>query len=463
MTDLLDLTKIDTQQVELDQGEVNLIDLLEEVAGQFALGAQTKGLELVCHPAADMPDSVLSDRACLRQVLSNLVGNAVKFTDHGEVVLQAMRVDGENGKAALRFIVRDTGIGIDQKEQSKVFDRFFQAAGGSGQRLAGSGLGLSIAHRLAQLLAGRIWFNSELRRGSTFFFELPYGLGGEERSRPQSPRCWPAGCSLLIVDSNKSSRRALLSTLQSWDLSATALPEIPAIASALGGAAGGMRVALIGLSANTRAAELAAIAQLRTRFPASELRIILLSPAPIPAAGAIVDLAISAVVAKPVRRTLLLRELTRALDLEMQAAGGEKGAVPRTEEAPSGQHILLAEDNRENQILGSLYLQKGGYAVDLAENGAIALQKMKTGAYDLILMDLDMPVLDGFEAADRIRAWEAEVGGERIPIVALTAHAIKEFRDRCFSCGMDDYLAKPIDRSTLLRKVSKALRRPLDG
>lgn len=236
---------------ELNLGEVHPIDLMEEVVGRFALGAQAKGLELVCHPAANMPVSAFSDGARLWQMLSNLVGNAIKFTARGEVVLQAMQVKGEN----------------------------------------------------------------------------------------------------------------------------------------------------------------------------------------------------------------LLRGLIRALGLETQTRGREKAPDPATREATNGQHILLAEDNRENQILGRLFLQKGGYSVDLAENGEVAVQKIEAGAYALVLMDLDMPVLDGFEATDRIRAWEAEEGRDRVPIVALTAHAIKKIRDRCLSCGMDDYLAKPIDRATLLRKVSEALRR----
>jgi len=489
INDLLDFSKIEAGKLELDPADFSLRRALGDTLRALAVRAHRKGLELVCHVQADVPDALVGDAGRLRQVLLNLVGNAIKFTDSGEVVVQA-EVAGEptpEGEACLRLTVRDTGIGIRPDRQERIFRAFEQEDTSTTRKYGGTGLGLTIAARLVALMDGKIAVESELGRGSTFTFTARFGR------QPHLPEQCTAempvllqNLPVLIVDDNATNRRILEEWLHGWQMKPVAVGDAVAAMDALWhGTACGRPYALVLLDARMPDADGLALAGLiRQRAELSTTSIILLTSGDRPG-----DLArlreeqINAHLLKPVQQDELLgtiyRVMSRAVGEAARGAGrgvrsevtevalGRTGAssfVPRPSPLGPSLHILVAEDNEFNaQLLEQLLLRRG-HRVRLANNGLEALSLVEEGAFDLMLLDIHMPQLDGFQVVQAVRERERAVGGH-LHVIALTARARKEDRERCLAAGMDDFLAKPIQAANLWSALDRvvATRPPADG
>jgi PAS domain S-box-containing protein len=480
--DLLDFSKIEAGKLELDRAAFSLRAVVNDTLRSLALRAHRKGLELVGHVRADVPNGYIGDAGRLRQVFTNLVGNAIKFTEAGEVVVevealeqgnQADHVDGRAVNAApadgplepgsppcmLLFSVRDTGIGIPREKQQKIFEAFEQADSSTTSRYGGTGLGLTIASQLVGFMGGRITVESEPGCGSTFLFtvRLPQALLQEERVRIPTEL---SGLAVLIVDENAASRLALESWLRAWRTEPTAVDN--------GSAAREMfrKAALAGRPF--------ALVIFDSRLPWEEIRAVSaeLRQTPVTAAGGIVllaredmakdlerykELGITAYALKPVQEDELLEAVCRALSLPSPIAAAGGGSASGSElgvqsaDAPAqGRclHVLVAEDNPYNQAVMQELLPRRGHTLHIAGDGQSALAVLEQERFDVMLLDIHMPELDGFQVAAMQRKREQGTGC-RLPIIALTARSAAGERERCLQAGMDDYLAKPLRAAEL--------------
>jgi signal transduction histidine kinase/CheY-like chemotaxis protein len=477
LNDLLDFAKIEAGKLELGPADFSLRSAVGDTLRALAVRAHNKGLELICHVQPDVPDALVGDAGRLRQVLLNLVGNAIKFTDQGEVVVaveQASRLleaeenrrDACSAEVELHFEVRDTGIGIPPDKQETIFRAFEQEDSSTTRKYGGTGLGLSIASRLVALMGGQISVASEPGRGSTFAFTVRFGLQPHPRQTaaagpPVVLRDLPA----LIVADNATNRRLLADWLRGWQMRPVAVGDGIAALDALSDAVStGRSYALLLLDARMPDTDgLALAAQVRKRAEWSATRIILLTSWD--RAGDVSrsqELRIEAHLFKPVQRDELLEAICRVL------SGSNGGAPPTTREGAGGReptalprpaaalHILVAEDNEFNAQLLEQLLVRGGHRVRLASNGREALTLAEQGDFDLLLLDIHMPELDGFGVVRAIRERERAAGGH-LPVIALTARARKEDRERCLAAGMDDFLAKPIQVADLWAAMERVV------
>ena len=466
INDILDFSKVEAGKIELESSPFSLRDLLEDTMATLAFRAHGKGLELATRIDPLVPESMLGDVHRLRQVIVNLVGNAIKFTESGEVVLAVEAVAIDDRGASLRFSVRDTGIGIPESKLEQIFAPFEQADSSTTRRFGGTGLGLAIAARLVDLMGGRIVAESAVGVGSTFRFEIGLPLGPDplqwERAGPSALR----GLRVLIVDDNVCNCRILTELLKDWGLSpsaATGGPEAMAAlrrAMALGEP---FRAVLTDLMMPVMdglelAGAIAADPEL------SGVPVLLLTSAGRREdTSQLKNLGIVACLPKPIRR----RELNEALLAtfgRVDSSSTEPIEAPDADEdatAPPGDgprrrlRVLVVDDHDVNRRLAVHLLENMGHVADVAVDGKCAIEAMEASAFDLVLMDLQMPVIDGFEAIRAIRGREQSSGTVRRRVVALTAHAMAGDRERCLAGGFDDYLAKPIRR--------RELRRVLDG
>ncbi|MAT83434.1 MAG: hypothetical protein CMQ43_13820 [Gammaproteobacteria bacterium] len=441
INDILDFSKIEAGHVDLERQRFDPVACLEDAAELVAQSAREKGLELVCDLAVDLPAELIGDSLRLRQVVVNLLSNAVKFTSRGEVHLQAEGVPEEDGGYRLWCRVRDTGIGIAVEDSGLLFQAFAQADSSTTRRFGGTGLGLSICKQLVERMGGAIRVTSKLHRGSTFEFDvlLERAPGRRAARRPE-----PVGPALL-VEPNPVVRRALARQLEAWFPACDAVEDEPAAREAL--AAGRYAVVLAGLSRQA-VTSLAGAAQARfvRLAPMAE------SPADPEAAREPWP-----VLHRPHRRAQLVDALLRP----GSAAGGPApaGVTPPAEraaalpEAPASmdRRILLVEDNVVNQQVTLKMLERLGWEADVAANGERAVESVTARRYELVLMDLQMPVMDGLEATRRIRDLP---GGGGLRIVAMTANAMEGDRESCLAAGMDDYLAKPVKLEELERVLA---------
>ena len=455
LNDILDFSKIEAGKLELETLPFDLRDVLEDTLATLAVRAHAKGLELLDDVAADVPAVLAGDLHRLRQEVVNLIGNAIKFTERGEVVLRVEAAPPPDPAAAgpeahwLHFSVRDTGIGVSHEQQARLFQAFSQADASTTRKYGGTGLGLAISARIVEQMGGRIWLESEEGRGSTFHFTARFGrVRGEGKPLPE--RAELRGLRVLVVDDNATNRRILEGMLASWGMRPTL--------------ADGGRAALATLAAAREAGEPFALILLDAMMPemdgfALAERIQLGSDAGatlmmLSSAGRREDaergraLGVSAFLTKPVRQSTLLDALLTALS----AARPEPARAAREERPPerAGLRLLLAEDHAVNPRLAVSLLEKRGHFVTVASNGREALVALDTQRFDAVLMDVQMPELDGFAATRAIRARERASGGH-VPIIAMTAHALKGDRERCVAAGMDGYVAKPLDPAELLR------------
>jgi signal transduction histidine kinase/DNA-binding response OmpR family regulator len=439
--DILDFSKIEAGKLELQPSTVAIETLSEDVVELFAPRAHEKGLELGCHLAANLPARIECDPNRLRQVLSNIVGNAVKFTQQGEIVLSVSIVN-EAEHPRLRFAVHDTGIGIEPADAGKIFDAFSQLDGSLTRRFGGTGLGLSICKRLVELAGGNIGVESERGKGSTFWFTLPLRVSNSSPSAPARPIPGRA----LLVEENESQRKILCEYLQRAGLETNAVPNLPAAQRELEQA--GFSVILCDAALATPAdLSVAAGAQSGPRPKLILLASLEDSLDPEVTQAAALD----GVLTKPVRRSELTRQLARVLDPHGRKGSSERAPAPSVGRVPL--RLLVAEDNPVNQQVIREMLAELGHQADLVANGREALQAFERERYGLILMDCQMPELDGYQAAQAIR--ELEGATSRVPIIAVSAHAMIGHRRKALDAGMDDCLSKPLSAESLASAIAR--------
>ena len=463
INDILDFSKIEAGRLDLEPIPFDIRDALGETVKTLALRAHAKGLELIGDIRADVPETLIGDAGRLRQILVNLAGNAIKFTETGEVVLSVEVESRTEESALLHFAVRDTGIGIPPERQGQIFEAFSQADSSTTRKYGGTGLGLTISTQLVAAMGGRIWVESEVGQGSVFHFTARLGIGESLPHRAYDLDL--SGLRVLVVDDNSTNRRILQEVLTQWGMEPTL---VEGGAEALGAMEAAERdhrpYRLVLLDQMMPEMDGFTLAErIKDRPELAQSVLMMLSSAGRPGDGDHCRaLGLSAYLTKPFKQSELLDTILTTLDGEASpearkapSASGPPAAIP----PPSPLRILLAEDNAVNQRLAVRVLEKQGHQVAVAANGRAAVdawQAGRTGAgpFDLILMDIQMPEMDGFEATAAIRSREAILSG-RVPIVAMTAHAMKGDRERCLDAGMDDYLSKPLQFQKLLEVIAR--------
>jgi two-component system, sensor histidine kinase and response regulator len=459
VNDVLDFSKIEARRLELESAPFDVRETIEDTARMLAFRAEEKGLELACQIAPDVQQNLVGDPGRLRQVLVNLIGNAIKFTDRGEiVVLVESAGEPHAGFARLRFSVRDTGIGVPPDRREHIFEAFVQADNSTTRRYGGTGLGLTIAARLVELMDGRLWFESNEEGGSTFRFTASFSGAPQ----PDVPRLVPRPAGLenlrvLVVDDNATNRRILEEMLEGWRMRPVSVESGKAALAALALAVAGERFDVVltdyqmphmhGLTLARRIRKLRGYA----RTP-----IILLT-----SSGRSDDLAknrelgLAAALTKPIKHSDLLEAITEACGVGSGRAGRARLRRQVSGTTARAVRILVAEDNAVSRKLIGTLLRKRGHRVTTVENGREAVDavaRTRARAFDIVIMDVQMPIMGGLEAAGVIRERETTTG-EHVPILALTAHAMKGDRERCLAAGMDAYLPKPIDVDQLIQTV----------
>jgi PAS domain S-box-containing protein len=452
INDILDFSKIEAGKIDLELEDFNLRDILETTLKTLALRADEKGLEILCEIASSVPDVVRGDSNRLRQVVINLIGNAIKFTDQGEVALN-IHVDAEEGdNRIIHFTVSDTGIGIPDEKQKLIFQPFSQADASTTRKYGGTGLGLTISKRLVGLMDGNMWVESEVGRGTHFHFtarlkksEKPLEVGLIAPSQSLQ------GVKVLIVDDNRTNRRILEGMLKRWDMKSTSVEDGEEALMQLSSAQNvGDPYALVLTDMHMPKMDgFSLIEQIRHRPELSAAIIMMLTSAGHRGDGArCQELGVAAYLLKPIRQSELREAIARVL-----GAPEQKGAIPLVtryslQDARAPQTILsvlVAEDNAVNQLLATRLLEKRGHRVVMTSNGREALEALAKERFDLVIMDVQMPGMDGLQATHSLREKEKEKrDGFHQPVIALTAHAMKGDQERCLAAGMDGYLTKPI-------------------
>jgi PAS domain S-box-containing protein len=460
LNDILDFSKIEAGKLEFETIEFNLRQMVDAMLKVLGIRAAGKNLELACDFAPDVPSTVLGDPGRLRQSLINLTGNAIKFTERGEVVIRVERLSESAGQVELQFSVTDTGIGIPLNKQQHVFSAFSQADSSLTRKFGGTGLGLTISSHLVELMGGRIWLESKEGFGSTFHFTVRMDMPpARVAPAPRNDNGVLEGLSVLVVDDNDTNRRILDRILSNRGLNTTLADSGSAALEVLQRAAdNGSPFHLIVLDAHMSGMDgftLTGRVHADPRF--SGARIVMLTSAQREDACRCRDLNVSACLTKPVGETELLEAITRmwhpAVTIEPQPNPGPRRSFPA---GASRLHLLVVEDNPVNGLVTKRLLEKQSHTVRTAANGQQALDMIEKEQFDCVLMDLQMPVLDGFEATAAIRAKERITGGH-LPIIALTAHAIAGDLERCLAAGMDGYLTKPIDAKDVFATVERVL------
>ncbi len=454
INDVLDYSKIEAGKLEIDSIDFNLGDSLGDTMKTLSLRAHQKGLELAFEIEPDVPDAVVGDPGRLRQIIINLVGNGIKFTELGEVVVYVKTKSRTLDQIELHFTVADTGIGIPLEKQASIFEAFIQADGSMTRKYGGTGLGLSISSRLVDLMGGRIWVESEPGKGSRFQFTVRFGLQ-KAPARTIVPRDPEAlrDMRVLVVDDNATNRHILIKMLENWRMQPTAVESGARAIVALGEAKGLGRVfPLILLDAQMPEMDGFALAESIRRNPdwRGATVMMLSSAGQRGDAMRCRELGVAAYLTKPVRQSELMDAIMTALGTR-PASDSPGTLVTRHSLRENRGHlrVLLAEDNAVNQLFALRILEKHGHIVTVAANGRKALEALQKETYDVVLMDVQMPEMDGWEATRSIRQSEKAKGGH-IPIVAMTAHAMKGDEERCLTAGMDSYLTKPIQTGELL-------------
>ncbi len=444
INDILDFSKIEAHKLDITTGDFNLRETIEDTTQELAVRAHEKKLELVCHIEEDVPEFLIGDAFRLQQVLTNLLGNSIKFTESGQILLDVQLKGEYDGAVELLFSVSDKGLGIPEEKQQKIFEAFSQVDSTMARKFGGTGLGLSISSRLVQLMGGRIWLESTPNAGSTFFFTILCQKQSGEKSIPQASPAFLEGKSILVVDDNPINQKILLQKLT----------HLAMRARAVSGGAEALQVLQEHLDAGTPFAlaiidiqmpdmdGFTLIEKIRQHPRLTQLPVIILTSAGLPEdKERSRRLGVHAYLLKPCRHKDLLKNISTVFVREERLAPAAE--MPQGEEIQKTLHILLAEDNLVNQKVAQGLLKKEGHSVVVANNGLEALEKYRAEHFDVILMDVQMPEMDGFEATAKIRSLEQ--GTERhIPIVALTAHAMKGYSEKCVAAGMDAYISKPI-------------------
>ena len=454
INDILDYSKIEAGKLEIDSIEFNLGDSLGETMKTLGLRAHQKGLELAFEIEPDVPDALIGDPGRLRQIIVNLVGNGIKFTEQGEVVVYVSTELRAEDHVQLHFTVTDTGIGVPLEKQAAIFEAFNQADGSMTRKYGGTGLGLTISSRLVDLMGGRIWVESEPGKGSRFHFTARFTLQKTPARNivPRDPETL-RDMRVLVVDDNATNRHILVKTLQNWRMQPTAVESGAKAMVALGEAKGLGRVfPLILLDAQMPEMDGFALAEVIRRNPDWRAATVMM----LSSAGQRGDamrcreLGIAAYLTKPVRQAELMDAILTALGKGPQSDASNTLVTRRSLlENRRRLRVLLAEDNAVNQLVALRLLEKHGHMVTVAANGRKALDAMEKEDFDAVLMDIQMPEMNGWDATRAIREKE-KASGVHIPVVAMTAHAMKGDEERCLAAGMDYYLTKPVQTRNLL-------------
>ena len=466
INDILDFSKIEAGRIELETTSFDLRDCLESALKAVAVRADEKGLELLCEVAAEVPESVKGDAGRLRQVIINLVGNAIKFTDTGEVVVRVEAGSRNGTDGPLHFTVADTGIGIEEGKREAIFAPFAQADTTTTRKYGGTGLGLTISSRLVAMMGGGMWVESEVGKGSQFHFTayLPASrMQGSKLGVPAPPEIM-RGVKVLVVDDNRTNRRILEGMLKKWEMRVETVEsgELALEELEKGREAGAPFQLVVTDMHMPKMDGFAMVEEIRRRPELSTATIMMLTSAGHQGdAARCKELGVSAYLLKPIRQSELREAVARVL-----GANKTEGMIPLitryslqdAREAGSSMKVLLAEDNVVNQRLAVRLLEKRGHRVVVASNGLEALEAWNREEFDVVFMDVQMPEMDGYEATAAIR--QSEQGSVRHQqIIALTAHAMKGDREKCLGAGMDGYLSKPIRPQELDEILEEQMRR----
>ncbi len=456
INEILDFSKIEAGKLELCPANVDLHDEVGDILQSLALRAHGKGLELAWQVQPDVPQYVKIDPVRLRQILVNLVGNAIKFTPRGEVVVHLSLERALQDSSVLHFTVSDTGIGIEKEKLKLIFDAFSQADSSTTRQFEGTGLGLAITKRVIEAMNGRIWVESEPSHGSRFHFIVELDRGQAPAVRPSLADLDLQQVRVVVVDDNATNLRVLQQTLQSWKMDVRAASDGPGAIEALRQSleSGRQPPLLISDLEMPEMDGFALAARIRSIDELRETAIIVLtSGGHTGDVERFVGLNIAARVMKPVKPSDLRRAIVRVIGRLSQAPSQRK-PVAADDSSVRSLRILLAEDGYANQKLATALLEKWGHRVTLAQNGQQAIDLWNSDTFDLILMDVQMPIMDGLQATRLIRSAEQQHGtGKHIPIVAITARAMKGDRQKCLDAGMDGYLSKPIRRNELYQAI----------
>ena len=470
INDILDFSKIDAGQLVLDPQPFNLVEAIEDVAALISSTASEKGLELTVRVDPDLPDQFIGDVGRLRQIVTNLVGNAVKFTEQGDVFIEVAANPMAEAQAAEQNLVvrvKDSGIGIAEDQIDKIFGMFSQVDGSVTRKHGGTGLGLAISASLVNLMGGEIKAESRLGEGSTFSFSIALPVHEEARRSTPVPRNL-RGASVLVVDDNEINRSILLEHLRSWNFEAAACQNALQAKAVLNAAVDkNIPVDLVILDYHMPEVNGAELALEIRRTPAlSEVPIIMLTSVDQTEDGDVFSrLGVDGHLTKPARSNLLLKTIVQALhsdrpqgaaavgDSPANAHDNDTGGDPDPFDEASAVDVLVADDNEVNRQVFTQILTNAGYSYKIASNGAEAVQYFKKYTPRIVCMDVSMPVMNGYEATEQIRRTEQGTG-EHTPVIGITAHALAEDREKCERAGMDDYLAKPVSPQALIEMIA---------
>ena len=473
INDILDFSKIEAGKLNMEHIGFDVSEVLGDTCKTLGFRAHQKQLELACRIAPEVPANLLGDPGRLRQVIVNLVGNAIKFTERGEVFVQVEVSSQTDQNVLLHFTVSDTGIGIPPDKQARIFKAFEQADNSTTRNYGGTGLGLAISTKLIALMEGRIWVESEVGRGSGFHFTARFDLDHEPAQQKVQRSAAPLeGLPVLVVDDNATNRRILEEVLRNWQMRPTLVPSgAEALAALEQAVAEGVAFPLVLLDAQMPEMDgfmLADRIKANRRIP-NTILMMLSSAAQLTDARRCRDVGVAAYLTKPIKQLDLLEsilsllhpaEAKHSVTTSINSATAGNRSLNGSTAALAPLNILLAEDNPVNQRVAAGILEKRGHTVTTVENGQQALQALKVQRFDLVLMDLQMPEMDGFEATTAIREQE-RTSGAHLPIIAMTARAMSGDREWCLAVGMDGYIAKPVNPKELLATIESQVRKPI--
>ena len=456
INDILDLAKVESGHIGLEQIGFDLHEVLDKATELMALKAQEKGLEIFASAASDVPISLIGDPHRLRQVIVNLVGNAIKFTERGEIAVRVTNDNGASQPGTLRFAVSDTGIGIPSEKLDAVFERFTQADGSTTRLYGGTGLGLAISKQFIELMGGRIWVESSLGKGSVFYFTAHFGISQSQSAPGASSNIELMGVQAMVVSSNEGSRRLAGEALQSWGATVSTTRDEESALTALAEVVdGGNPHNLLFLDLGDTDLERSPNRMKLIKAVKDQGTTVIVFVSDVRSANIryVYSLGLDGYVTKPLTKRKLGQVIGRAINRSASATNLD---APNTPTGPDQNvAILLADDSSDNRFLIQAYLKHSGYQLDMAENGRVAFEMYQARKYDLVLMDVQMPVMDGHIATRTIRDWEKQSNVSPIPIIALTAHAYQEEMQKSLAAGCSDHLTKPIRKDTLLNSIQK--------
>ena len=460
INDILDFSKIESGKLDLEEIDFDLRDLVREIVNMMAVPARQKQLELFCELEPGLPSLVRGDPARLRQVLFNLLGNAIKFTSAGEVVLKVCRSASAAGKNEILFRVADTGIGIPREKQGAIFHPFSQADSSTTRRYGGTGLGLTIVSRLVGMMGGRIWLESKVGTGSTFLFTVAFdAVQLPQHADEPAGSSALSGLRVLAVDDNDTNRRIVQAYCVSWGMLCETTTSAQAALQMLRDAkSAGSGYRLVIIDSHMPQMDGFQLAQrLRADASLADMGVIILSSAD--QQGELTrcrEMGIDCYLVKPVHDS----ELRSAIEIVLRkpASPSPAGLITRSRLPAPGTsfRILIAEDNAVNQKFLQRLLERMGHVTAVANHGAEALEFFRTGNFDLVFMDVQMPEMDGYAATAAIRDLEKHAG-KHIPIIAMTAHALAGDREKCLTAGMDDYLSKPARLTEIEQAINRVM------